>query len=179
MFMVSLFSHGSMLWWLSSHPATSRYTICWVSHFISCCAEHRFAEHCYAEHHYAEHHYAEHHYAEHHYAEHHYPEWSQISSLCWLSSCWMLWNCIQHCSISYRHKMPVSVGPSIMSICCFQGGSCVKTDCRDQCYITFYSRNLCWARVFVPGKPSQLSLIFVSKARAYPSEVTFRCSTLG
>jgi len=118
-------------------------------------------------------------YAEHHYAEHHYPEWSQISSLCWVSSCWMLWNCIQHCSITYQHKMPGSVGPSIMSICCFQGGSCVKTDCRDQCYKTFYSRNLCWARVFVPGKPSQLSLIFVSKARAYPSEVTFRCSTLG
>ncbi len=31
MFMVSLFSHGSKLWWLSSHPSTSCYTIAWSS----------------------------------------------------------------------------------------------------------------------------------------------------
>jgi hypothetical protein len=33
--------------------------------------------------------------------------------------------------------------------------------------------------VFVPGKSFQPSLMFVGKARAYPSEVPFRCPTLG
>ncbi len=33
--------------------------------------------------------------------------------------------------------------------------------------------------MFVPGKPFQLSLMFLSKARAYPSEVPFIFSTLG
>jgi hypothetical protein len=35
------------------------------------------------------------------------------------------------------------------------------------------------ARAFVPGKPFQTSLIFVGKARAYPSEAPLRCSTQG
>jgi hypothetical protein len=35
------------------------------------------------------------------------------------------------------------------------------------------------ARVFVPGKPFQPSLIFVGKAGASPSEAPFRYSTLG
>jgi hypothetical protein len=33
--------------------------------------------------------------------------------------------------------------------------------------------------VFVPGKPSQLSLLFVGEAGAYPCEAPFRCLTLG
>ncbi len=33
--------------------------------------------------------------------------------------------------------------------------------------------------VFVPNKPLQPSLIFSGKARVYPSEAHFRCSTLG
>ncbi len=32
--------------------------------------------------------------------------------------------------------------------------------------------------MFDPGKPFQSSLIFTSKARDYPSETPFRCSTL-
>ncbi len=35
------------------------------------------------------------------------------------------------------------------------------------------------ATVFVLGKPFQLSLVFVGKARTYPSETPFRCSTQG
>jgi hypothetical protein len=35
------------------------------------------------------------------------------------------------------------------------------------------------ARVFVPGKPFQPSLIFVSGAKAYPREAPFRCSIVG
>ncbi len=35
------------------------------------------------------------------------------------------------------------------------------------------------ARAFVLGKPLQSSLMFVDKARAYPSKAPFRCSTLG
>ncbi len=35
-------------------------------------------------------------------------------------------------------------------------------------YVTYHSAQ--YARLFVPGRPLQLSLIFVSKARAYPSE---------
>ncbi len=34
------------------------------------------------------------------------------------------------------------------------------------------------ARVFVPGKPFQLSLVFVGNAGAYLSETPFRCSGL-
>ncbi len=34
------------------------------------------------------------------------------------------------------------------------------------------------ARVFVPGKPFQPGIVFVGKAGAYPSELTFRYSTL-
>jgi hypothetical protein len=34
------------------------------------------------------------------------------------------------------------------------------------------------ARVFVPGRPFWLSLMFVSKVRAYLSETPFSCSTL-
>jgi hypothetical protein len=34
-------------------------------------------------------------------------------------------------------------------------------------------------RVFVPGKPFQTSLMFVGKARTYPTEEPFRCSTPG
>jgi hypothetical protein len=34
------------------------------------------------------------------------------------------------------------------------------------------------ANAFVPGRPCQPSLIFASKATAYPCEATFRCSTL-
>jgi hypothetical protein len=33
--------------------------------------------------------------------------------------------------------------------------------------------------VFVPDKPFQPSLMFVGKAGEYPSEASFRCSTLG
>jgi len=33
--------------------------------------------------------------------------------------------------------------------------------------------------MFVPGKPFQPSLMFASKAGAYPNEAPFRCSTLG
>jgi len=33
-------------------------------------------------------------------------------------------------------------------------------------------------RVFVPGKPFQLSLVFARKAGPYPSDTTFRGSTL-
>jgi len=33
--------------------------------------------------------------------------------------------------------------------------------------------------MFVPGKHFQPSVIFASKARAYPSEALFRCTTLG
>jgi hypothetical protein len=33
--------------------------------------------------------------------------------------------------------------------------------------------------VFAPGNPFMRSLMFGGKARAYPSEVPFRCSTLG
>jgi hypothetical protein len=35
------------------------------------------------------------------------------------------------------------------------------------------------ARVFVPGKPFQPSLMFAGKAGAYPREDPFRFSTLG
>ncbi len=35
------------------------------------------------------------------------------------------------------------------------------------------------ARVPVPDKPLQPSLLLGSKARAYPGEVSFRCTTLG
>ncbi len=51
-----------------------------------------------------------------------------------------------------------------------------------QCYRTLYDRNL---QMFVVsqsvflGMAFQPSLKFVSKAAAYPSEATFRCSTLG
>ncbi len=57
-----------------------------------------------------------------------------------------------------------------------------KYQTRGQCYQTFYGRNL---RNFViswnvcPGKPFQPSVMFVGKARAYPSDVTFSCCTLG
>ncbi len=34
-------------------------------------------------------------------------------------------------------------------------------------------------KLFVPGKPFQPSLMFAGKARSYPSEALFRCSTLG
>ncbi len=34
-------------------------------------------------------------------------------------------------------------------------------------------------RVFDPGKPFQPGLMFVSIAKAYPSEAPFRCSTPG
>jgi len=33
--------------------------------------------------------------------------------------------------------------------------------------------------VFVPGKLLQPNLMFVGKARAYPSKAPFRCSSLG
>jgi hypothetical protein len=33
--------------------------------------------------------------------------------------------------------------------------------------------------MFVPGKPFQPSVMFVSKTGSYPSEVPFKCSTLG
>ncbi len=36
-----------------------------------------------------------------------------------------------------------------------------------------------YARVFVLGRPFQPSHMSASKAAAYPSEATFRCSTLG
>jgi hypothetical protein len=35
------------------------------------------------------------------------------------------------------------------------------------------------ARMYVPSKPFQLSLMFEGKAGACPSEASFRCSTLG
>ena len=35
------------------------------------------------------------------------------------------------------------------------------------------------ARVLFPGKPFQPSIMFVSKAGAYPTEAPFRCSNLG
>ncbi len=34
------------------------------------------------------------------------------------------------------------------------------------------------AGVFAPGRPFHPSIMFVSKERAYPSEASFRCSTL-
>ncbi len=40
-------------------------------------------------------------------------------------------------------------------------------------------RDVIYARVFVSGKPFQPSLMFVVKARAYPREAPFKCSTLG
>ncbi len=49
-------------------------------------------------------------------------------------------------------------------------------------YTTFYGRNLqmfLLATAFVPGRPLQLSLMFASKAGAYPSETRFRRSPLG
>jgi len=36
-----------------------------------------------------------------------------------------------------------------------------------------------YGTMFVSGKPFLLSLLFVSKAGVYPSEVPFRCSTIG
>jgi hypothetical protein len=36
-----------------------------------------------------------------------------------------------------------------------------------------------YARVFVPGKPFQPSLMFGGKAGAYPREAPFRCYTQG
>ncbi len=36
-----------------------------------------------------------------------------------------------------------------------------------------------YARALVPGKLFQPIVMFVGKAGAYPSEVPFRCSTLG
>ncbi len=53
---------------------------------------------------------------------------------------------------------------------------------RGQCYKTFlsviyeFSQS---AKVFVPGKPFQLSLMYASKARAYLSGVPFSLFTLG
>jgi hypothetical protein len=41
---------------------------------------------------------------------------------------------------------------------------------------TFFSGN---KLVFLPGKQLQPSLMFVSKAKAYPSETPLRCSPLG
>ncbi len=35
-----------------------------------------------------------------------------------------------------------------------------------------------WSNRLVLGKPFQISLMFASKAGAYPNEVPFRCSTL-
>jgi hypothetical protein len=43
---------------------------------------------------------------------------------------------------------------------------------------TYYGRNLRISFLFVPDKPFQPSLMFAGKARAYPSEAPFRCSTL-
>ncbi len=45
----------------------------------------------------------------------------------------------------------------------------------DQCCKTFYDGNL---RVFIPGKPFQLSLMLTSKPGAYPSEAPYSCSKL-
>ncbi len=47
-----------------------------------------------------------------------------------------------------------------------------------QCYKTFYGYDFSKVRAFVPGKPFQLSLMFVGKAGAYPSEAPFRFSNL-
>jgi hypothetical protein len=50
---------------------------------------------------------------------------------------------------------------------------CYNIGPRDKCYKTFYVRNLRMfvkAKVLVSGKPIQPSLMFASKARAYPSE---------
>jgi hypothetical protein len=47
---------------------------------------------------------------------------------------------------------------------------------------TYYGLNLRSSIIslrFVPGKPFQPGLGFARKARAYPSEAPFRCSTLG
>jgi hypothetical protein len=38
---------------------------------------------------------------------------------------------------------------------------------------------LLYDRVFVHGRPFQPNLMSVSKARAYPREAPFKCSTLG
>ncbi len=46
-----------------------------------------------------------------------------------------------------------------------------------QCYKTFFFRNL-QIIVIVPGKSFQQNVMFLSKARAYPSEATFTCDTL-
>jgi hypothetical protein len=47
-----------------------------------------------------------------------------------------------------------------------------------QFYTTFYIRNLTLNKlVFIPSRPFQPSLMFVSKAEDYPSEVPFSWAT--
>ncbi len=59
--------------------------------------------------------------------------------------------------------------------------SAVMSKTRGQCYKTFYSRNL---QIFVMSqsvchsKPFQPSLMIADSTGAYPSETSFRCSTL-
>ncbi len=50
---------------------------------------------------------------------------------------------------------------------------------RAQRYKDFYVRNLRKFAVFVPSKPFQPNLMFVSNAGAYLSKASFRCCTLG
>jgi hypothetical protein len=49
---------------------------------------------------------------------------------------------------------------------------------RGQCYKAFYSHKL-RARVFVPRKLFQGSVVIAGKAGAYSSETPFRCFTVG
>ncbi len=60
--------------------------------------------------------------------------------------------------MNYEQKKFVNIGP------------------RTQCIKTLNARNL---RMFVPGRPFQLRLIFESKSRTYLSETPFGCSTIG
>ncbi len=57
-----------------------------------------------------------------------------------------------------------------------------KTDLTGQSYKSFYICNLhisVLTRAFIQGKPYQPSLMFAGKAGDYPSELPFRCCTLG
>jgi hypothetical protein len=49
----------------------------------------------------------------------------------------------------------------------------------NECYKPLIYDYLQLARLFVPGKPFQPSLMFFSKAKACLSEAHFRCPTLG
>ncbi len=63
------------------------------------------------------------------------------------------------------------------------GGSLVLGICPGACTTKLFTAVIYGfsyeAKVFVPGKPFQPSLMFAGKAKAYLNEAHFRCSTLG